>query len=300
MFRPSPFGDSIGGLVTVNPLDLTQLSRLIERSRGRPDVGIGVVDGPVALSHPALSAATTRGVGSDPGSSCTDSKSLACRHGTMVVGILRTICPGCTYLLRRIFDESILQGETSPTATPDILADAIVDTVRAGARVINMSVALARPSSGGARVLEQALDFAARHGTIVVAAAGNQSAIGSTAILRHPWVIPVAACDRYGRPLATSNFGDSIGKRGLCSPGEGIVSLNTTDGMQLCGGTSAATPFVTGAIALLCSEFPTATAAEVRLAVIRARAVRRVAIVPPVLNAWAAYQNLKNAHEGAP
>ena len=54
------------------------------------------------------------------------------------------------------------------------------------------------------------------------------------------------------------------------------------------GGTSAATPFVTGAIALLWSLFPAATAAEVRLALTQAR--RRSAVVPPLLDAWAAYQ----------
>jgi subtilisin family serine protease len=56
------------------------------------------------------------------------------------------------------------------------------------------------------------------------------------------------------------------------------------------GGTSVATPFVTGAIALLWSEFPAATAAEVKLAVTQSNGVRRTTVVPPLLDAWAAYQ----------
>jgi subtilisin family serine protease len=61
------------------------------------------------------------------------------------------------------------------------------------------------------------------------------------------------------------------------------------------GGTSAATPFVTGAVALTWSEFPGATAAEVRSAVIQAAAPRRTTIVPPLLNAWASYQLMSKA-----
>ena len=44
-------------------------------------------------------------------------------------------------------------------------------------------------------------------------------------ITRHPWVIPVVACDLRGRPIGYSNFGNAIGRRGLCAPGHGITSL---------------------------------------------------------------------------
>jgi hypothetical protein len=50
-------------------------------------------------------------------------------------------------------------------------------------------------------------------------------------------------------------------------------------------------PFVTGSIALLWSEFPDASAAEVRMAIVPQTA-RRAAIVPPMLNTAAAYQRL--------
>ena len=51
-----------------------------------------------------------------------------------------------------------------------------------------------------------------------------------------------------------------------------------------------AAPFVTGAIALAWSEFPAATAAQIRLAVAQAHGLRRATVVPPLLNAWAIYQ----------
>ena len=175
-----------------------------------------------------------------------------------------------------------------PSATPEGLAAAIIAVVEAGARVLNLSVALAQPSTKGQQALEEALDYAASRGVIPVVAAGNQGTLGSSAMTRHPWVIPVAACDLQGRPLNETNLGRSIGRRGLRAPGDGITSLGADGRPLTLGGTSAATPFVTGTIALLWSLFPAATAAEVRFALTQAH--RRNAVVPPLLDAWAAYQ----------
>jgi subtilisin family serine protease len=58
------------------------------------------------------------------------------------------------------------------------------------------------------------------------------------------------------------------------------------------GGTSVTVPFVTGAIALLWSEFSTATAAQIKLAVTQTTALRRASVAPPLLDAAAAYQVL--------
>lgn len=229
-----------------------------------------------------------------------------CLHGTFIAGILcgkrnspaPAICPNCTLLVRSIFAETASGNgkkriglvETMPSATPEELAEAIIDCINAGAHVINLSAALAQPSTKGEHKLEQALDYAARCGVIIVAAAGNQGTIGSSAITRHPWVIPVVACDIQGRPISYSNLGSSIGRRGLSAPGEGVMSLGAEGKPLTLGGTSVAAPFVTGTIALLWSEFPSANAAQVKLAVTQTYTSRRPAVVPPLLNAWAAYQ----------
>ena len=129
---------------------------------------------------------------------------------------------------------------------------------------------------------------------MVVAAAGNQGAVGGSVITRHPWVIPVIAYDLKGRPMNLSNLGASIGRCGLGAPGEVVTSLGVTNPLTM-GGTSAATPFVTGTAALIWSEFPGATAADVRSAVTMAAAPRRTTIVPPLLNALASYQAMSKA-----
>jgi subtilisin family serine protease len=95
--------------------------------------------------------------------------------------------------------------------------------------------------------------------------------------------------------MRESNLGHSIGRRGLRAPGDGVTSLGAEGQPVTLGGTSVAAPFVTGAIALVWSEFPAATAAEVKLAVTQAHARRRTSVTPPLLDAWAAYQ-LMNTH----
>jgi subtilisin family serine protease len=179
-----------------------------------------------------------------------------------------------------------------PTASPDDLAAAIVDSVRNGARVVNVSAALRCSSGKGERAIEDALTHAALHDVIVVAAAGNEWALGGTALARHASVISVVACDETGRPASHSNLSGSIGRRGLSAPGVSITSLGPGSEPVTLDGTSAAAPFVTGTIALLWSEFQAATAAEVRLAVTNAVSRRRSALVPPLLDAWAAYNRL--------
>jgi subtilisin family serine protease len=202
------------------------------------------------------------------------------------------ICPNCTLLIRPIFTETTSGREHLPSATPQELASAIVECIDAGAQVINLSLALAQPSTKGEQALEEALNHAVRHGVIVVAAAGNQGTVGSSAITRHLWVIPVVACDLRGRPMNESNLGSSIGRRGLCAPGDAITSLSAEGPPLTLGGTSVAVPFVTGTIALLWSEFPTATAAQIKLAITQTTTPRRASVVPPLLDAAAAHQIL--------
>ncbi|HTS67997.1 MAG TPA: S8 family serine peptidase [Terriglobia bacterium] len=295
----------------MSPLDLVRLSALMERSEGRAEFAIALIDGPVALDHPDLAGATVRTLPDRelPGKlkgTCSLADSVACTHGTFVAGMLfarrgsvaPAIAPGCTLLLRPIFAEAPNVNGQIPSATPEELAQAIIESVDAGAHVINLSSALVQASPKGESRLEEALSYAAHRGILTVAAAGNQGTVGSSAITRHRWVIPVAACDIQGRPLRETNLGSSIGRRGLSAPGENVTSLGTIGKPQTFGGTSAAAPFVTGAIALLWSEFPGASAAQIKLAVTGVGTPKRATIAPPVLDAWAAYQVLASAHSG--
>jgi subtilisin family serine protease len=282
----------------VNPLDIVNLTPLMDIASGKAQTIVALIDGPVALSQPAFAGRNIREISTGVSGRCTQTSSVACTHGTFLAGILcanrgsnvLSVCPDCTLLIRPIFIETTLEFEQMPTATPEALAAAIIESIDSGAQVINMSIALTQPSFEGERKLEEALNYAVRRGVITVAAAGNQGTLASSVITRHAWVVPVVACDSSGKPINSSNLGSSIGRRGLMAPGDAVKSIGVEGEPVILGGTSVAAPFVTGTIALLWSEFPTAKAIEVKSAVTQVYAGKRKTVVPPLLDAWAAYQ----------
>ncbi|MEW9528870.1 S8 family serine peptidase [Microbispora sp. NPDC049125] len=292
-------------MVVTDPLETVGLGALMARTAGGPDVMVGLLDGPVALDHPDLAATRVELIPEVAGA-CRSRASASCRHGTFVAGVLAArrgapapaIAPGCTLLVRPVFTEGasgdFAEGPTGePGATSGALATAIVECVDAGARILNVSAAFEPGPADGVRELEEALTHAARRGVIVVAAAGNDGAMAGSALTRHPWVVPVVAYGRDGAPRAHSNLGRATGARGLAAPGEGVHSLAPEGGSgAVMTGSSVAAPFVTGTAALLWSEFPGATAAEVRHALVSSTTGRRRQVAPPSLNASGAYEAL--------
>jgi subtilisin family serine protease len=272
-------------------LQRVRLAPLMDRTAGRPEVTIGVIDGPVALDHPDLERGSFR---VRPGRPCQCSgDDASCVHGTFVAGILAArrgtaapaICPGCTFLLRPIFGTS--RTHAIPTATPAELAAAICECIEGGARILNVSATLTTARGDERSVLAHALDLAVRRGVLVVVAAGNQATVASSILTRHRWVLPVVACSASGQPVASATLSRSIGTRGLCAPATDVVSLRPDGGGRRLGGSSTAAPLVTGAAALIWSLCPQARATEIRTALMGEG--RRRSVVPPLLDGWRAY-----------
>ncbi|MBF8277178.1 MAG: family serine peptidase [Candidatus Brocadiaceae bacterium] len=284
----------------MNPLALVKLNQLMELTQGKSEITIGLIDGPVVMNHPGLASENIVNVSEKDKGSCSQANSSTCMHGTFVASVLSgkrgssamAICPDCTLLVRPIFLENTEPGDQIPNATPEDLAEAIIECVDAGARVLNLSVAFVNPTAKGNVELKKSLDYAAHRGVIVVAAAGNQGTLCSSVITSHPWVIPVVACNLSGMPISLSNLGNSIGRRGLSAPGEGVSGIGMGNKPITPRGTSVATPFVTGTVALLWSMAPNATAIEIKLALTDFNLKRRTMIVPPLLDAWKSYQLL--------
>lgn len=180
------------------------------------------------------------------------------------------------------------------------LAQAVVRAADAGATVINISEAACGPAgtSLGDGVLGAAVAYAARvRDAVVVAAAGNvdpstacgtQNALavdpqGVTAVstVASPaWydddVLTVGSVEQDGSPSAFSLAGPWVD---VAAPGSGIVTLDVAPGStdvatDLVGetsdgrtvpivGTSFATPYVAGTVALVRQRYPELTAREV-------------------------------------
>ena len=279
----------------VTPLGQVGLDRLMAVTRGRRDIVVGLIDGPVASDHPGFDGKRIRLMAA--GGVRPAASQSAASHGTFVAGVLvgrrggtaPAICPGCSLLARPVFADD---GHGGVHATPVALAAAIDDCVEAGASILNVSAALTPAGAAGSPALSGALDRAARRGTLIVVTAGADGIVGGSALTRHPWVVPVAACTVAGTPSAYSGFGVGIGRRGLSAPGDRITSLAPPDGLATWSGPSAATPFVTGAAALLWSAVPGLGVDALRQVLLATAQGPRTTVVPPRLDAWAAYTTL--------
>src|SRR5438874_1687519 len=98
----------------MNNLDLVKLPALMELARGRPEIVVGLIDGPVAMDHPGLANENIREIPGSLQGTCAQANNAACMHGTFIAGILcakrasvaPAICPGCTLLVCPIFLET--------------------------------------------------------------------------------------------------------------------------------------------------------------------------------------------------
>lgn len=77
-----------GNLSLMDSLGLVRLKPLMAHTHGRPDIMIGLIDGPVAMNHPDLAGDHIREIPAKLRGTCARSSSAACRHGTFVAGIL--------------------------------------------------------------------------------------------------------------------------------------------------------------------------------------------------------------------
>jgi subtilisin family serine protease len=274
---------------------MIRLSPLMAASDGHPDVTVGVIDGPVALDHADLRDARIRELG-PARARCVSHASDECLHGTFVAGILvgrrasasPGICPSCTLVLRTIFTESP-GTQASPCASGADLAAALVDCVDAGARIVNLSVGILSLDRRDEAAIDEAVRYALRARTLIVAAAGNQGTLSSTVLTRHPWAIPVVAYAADGRPAPHTNVGHSIARNGIGAPGVRVEGLHPAGGTTVLDGTSVAAPFVTGALALLLALFPDLPIAQIRAALVDGRPR---GVVPPLLDADSVYRRL--------
>lgn len=181
----------------MDPISQAGLQSLMKSSSGHPDIVIGIIDGPIDLNHPAFQLSNIKTVRDPQFNACKNASSIACSHGTFVAGILcakrglpsPSICPDCKIILNPIIGEDMNNTRRKdigfPSATPEELSNAIIDSVDVGARIINLSLGLSSSSLMVYDKLQQAYDYALHKGVIIVAAAGNQGSIGNISLINH-------------------------------------------------------------------------------------------------------------------
>jgi len=157
---------------------------------------------------------------------------------------------------------------------------------QSGVRVISMSLGDDTITPNGQDVMSKAVDSAVTDmGKVVVVAAGNGGDLPGTISVPGDatQAITVGAVSDYSNPVGTPRHDDGIwlapfSSRGptadgrvkpdISSPGVSVTAAQagTTSGYVTFDGTSMATPFVSGAVALALQAAPSATPAQVKSA----------------------------------
>lgn len=178
----------------------------------------------------------------------------AADHGTFVASILagstadaRGVVPAANLLGIQVVDN----GGTGNSFT---VARGITAAVENGARVISMSLG----SAGDSGVVRSAVETALQRNVAVVAAVGNEKGAVSFPA-SYPGVIAVTAVDANGQRADFANAGPAVT---VAAPGIGVEVPGADGTPQLFSGTSAAAPFVSGALAYMFSQNPNLTVAE--------------------------------------
>lgn len=175
-------------------------------------------------------------------------------HGTHVCGIIAArgvkmstgVVPACKIIPVRVLG-ALKRGDTVVGAgLIDNINNGIKWAVDQGADVINMSLGIKH--EGGGLPHDEVIKYALSKGVSIVAASGNDG----TKDLYYPGALPrviaVGAVDHSDQIAAFSTYGSHVS---FVAPGMGIVSSYPQNSYSMSSGTSQASPYVAGAIALL-------------------------------------------------
>jgi type VII secretion-associated serine protease mycosin len=212
---------------------------------------VAVIDSGVDGAHPDLAAALVPGLDTlDPNQ---DGSVDTHGHGTAVAGVVgaRLNGVGMVGIAPDVGIMPIRVVGTDGLASSSNVARGILWAVDNGADVINLS--LGAPESNA--VLTQAIDTAMAAGVVVVAAAGNLGEEGNPTVYpaAQPGVLAVAATMQTDLSAPFSGSGSWVD---ISAPGVQIVAPMAGGGYGFTHGTSMASPFVSGAAALVLSQAP--------------------------------------------
>lgn len=233
--------------------DLPGLAALMARTKGRADVRVAVLDGPVDVTHDVFAGARilTPPATHEPG----ETPDPMTAHGTHVASVIcgqpgsdvLGIAPNVSVIALPVF------AKDRPRVPQVDLARGIEAALAAGAHIINLSAGQYADMARAHDLVERAVQRCEEAGVLLVAAAGNDGCDCVHVPAALPFSLAVGALSRSGEPMAFSNFGESYAINGLMAPGENILGAKPGGGTTRASGTSTAAPIVTAVAALLTS-----------------------------------------------
>ena len=135
------------------------------------------------------------------------------------------------------------------------LADAILDAVAEGVKVINLSLSMAQASD-----VISAIEYAYYHNISIVCSTGNDYASSISFPASNQYTIAVGASEHNDQRWYMSNYGEGID---LVAPGYNIYTTRSNNQYGFTQGTSFSAPMVSGVIALMLSVNPNLMPSEI-------------------------------------
>ncbi|MFF4273993.1 type VII secretion-associated serine protease mycosin [Streptomyces sp. NPDC001536] len=199
------------------------------------------------------------------------------RHGTAMAGIIAGhghgigngdgvmgIAPEAKILPVRVILED---GDSARGKARNTRGNALAEGIRwaadHGADVINLSLGDDSKSAHPEPAEDEAVQYALKKGSVVVASAGNGGEKGDhiSYPAAYPGVIAATAVDRYGTRAA---FSTRRWYSTVSAPGDKVVIADPDHKYYEGWGTSAAAAFVSGAVALVKAAHPGLTPAQIK------------------------------------
>ncbi|WP_210586578.1 type VII secretion-associated serine protease mycosin [Streptomyces sp. GESEQ-35] len=246
-----------------------------QTTKGR-GITVAVLDTGVESDHPDLAGNVLDGkdmVGFGAG----QGDRAWARHGTAMAGIIAGhghgvgnadgvmgIAPEAKILPVRVILE---EGDSARGKARNTRGNALAEGIRwaadHGADVINMSLGDDSKSAHPEPAEDEAVQYALKKGSVVVASAGNGGEKGDhiSYPAAYPGVIAATAVDRFG---TRASFSTRRWYATVSAPGVDVVIADPDHKYYEGWGTSAAAAFVSGAVALVKAAHPGLTPAQIK------------------------------------
>ncbi|GGN70473.1 type VII secretion-associated serine protease [Streptomyces albiflavescens] len=256
-------------------LDAMHTQEAWRTTKGK-SITVAVLDTGVDARHPDLAGNVLTGKDMVGFGASRGDRAWA-RHGTAMAGIIAGhghgagdadgvmgIAPKAKILPVRVILED---GDSARTKARNTRGNALAEGIRwatdHGADVINLSLGDDSKSAHPEPAEDEAVQYALKKDVVVVASAGNGGEKGDHVSYpaAYPGVITATAVDQYG---TRASFSTRRWYATVSAPGVDVVIADPDDRYYEGWGTSAASAFVSGAVALIKAAHPGLSPAQIK------------------------------------